>query len=407
MKQRVLVIGGGAAGMMSAGIAAQRGLDVHLFEKNDKLGKKIFISGKGRCNFTNASDITTIMENIIRNPYFLYSALYRFTNNDLIEFFNKLGVRSKIERGNRVFPKSDKSNDIVQALYKFLMYNGVTIHFNQKVDRVLVKNNKVEGIQLNSGEKVKGERIIIATGGLSYPKTGSTGDGFKMAKELGHHIIKPLPSLVPIVIHEKWVKDLQGLSLKNIEMTLWEKNKKIKSEFGEMIFTHYGISGPIILSLSAHMSPPYSKYLLSLNLKPALTQDQLDLRLQKDFKKYIRKQFKNSLEDLLPKKIIPIIIKLSGIDGNKFVHQITKKEREKLVHLLQNINLSVTNLRPISTAIVTAGGIDTREINPSTMESKLIKNLFFAGEVIDIDGLTGGFNLQIAFSTGYLAGINC
>lgn len=407
MRNKILVIGGGAAGMMAAGIAGQRNLEVHLFEKNDKLGKKVFISGKGRCNFTNAADIDTMIQNIVRNPYFLYSAFYRFTNHDLIEFFNKLGVPSKVERGNRVFPKSDKSNDIVQALYKFLIKNHVTIHFNQNVDRIFIKDNKVEGIQLNSGEKIKGDKVIIATGGLSYPKTGSTGYGFKIARKLGHHIIEPLPSLVPMVIQEEWVKDLQGLSLKNVEIILREKNKKIKSEFGEMVFTHYGVSGPIILSLSAYMKPPYSRYLLSLNLKPALSYEQLDLRIQRDFKKYSRKQFKNSLQDLLPKKMIPVIIKLSKINEDKFVHQITKDERQNLTHLLQNLNLSVETLCPIDTAIVTAGGVDTKEINPSTMESKLIKNLYFAGEIINIDGLTGGFNLQIAFSTGYLAGTNC
>lgn len=407
MKNKLIVIGGGAAGMIAAGIAGQKGYDVELFEKNDKLGKKIFISGKGRCNFTNASDIETIIENIVSNPYFLYSALYSFTNDDLREFFNKLGVPSKVERGNRVFPQSNKSNDIIKALYKFLNNNHVNVHFNQNVDKILVKDKKIYGIQLESGKQYMSDIVILATGGLSYPKTGSTGHGLKMAKELGHNIISPLPSLVPIVIKEDWIKSLQGLSLRNVEMTLWEKNKRIKQEFGEMVFTHYGVSGPIVLSLSSYMKPPYDKYSLNLNLKPALSEEQLDMRLQRDFEKYSRKQFKNTLQDLLPKKMIPIIISLSNIDENKFVHQITKDERRKLAYLLQNLKLSVATLRPISTAIVMSGGIDTREINPSSMESKIIENLYFAGEVIDVDGLTGGFNLQIAFSTGYLAGMNC
>lgn len=407
MKNKLIVIGGGAAGMIAAGIAGQKGYDVELFEKNDKLGKKIFISGKGRCNFTNASDIETIIENIVSNPYFLYSALYSFTNDDLREFFNKLGVPSKVERGNRVFPQSNKSNDIIKALYKFLNNNHVNVHFNQNVDKILVKDKKIYGIQLESGKQYMSDIVILATGGLSYPKTGSTGYGLKMAKELGHNIISPLPSLVPIVIKEDWIKSLQGLSLRNVEMTLWEKNKRMKQEFGEMVFTHYGVSGPIVLSLSSYMKPPYGKYSLNLNLKPALSKEQLDMRLQRDFEKYSRKQFKNTLQDLLPKKMIPIIISLSNIDENKFVHQITKDERRKLAYLLQNLKLSVATLRPISTAIVTSGGIDTREINPSSMESKIIENLYFAGEVIDVDGLTGGFNLQIAFSTGYLAGMNC
>jgi hypothetical protein len=408
MGNKIIVIGGGAAGMIAAGFASNRGYDVHLYEKNDKLGKKIFITGKGRCNFTNISDIETIMENIKRNPLFLYSALYSFTNEDLITFFNNLGVPSKIERGNRVFPKSDKSNDIIKALHKFMNNNNVNIHLNQDVKKIMVdKKNIINGIILSTGEKIRADKVIIATGGMSYPKTGSTGHGIRMSEELGHNIIKPYPSLVPIVVNELWVKDLQGLSLKNVEVTLYKKDKIVKKEFGEMIFTHYGVSGPIILSLSADMETPYSQYSISINLKPALTEEQLDSRLQRDFEKKSRKQYKNSLQDLFPSKLIPVIIKLSNINESKFVHQITREERKKLVTLMQNFIFTIENLRPINEAIVTAGGVDTKEINPSTMESKLIRGLYFAGEVIDVDALTGGYNLQIAFSTGYLAGMNC
>ena len=394
--------------MMAAGIAGRRGLDVHLYEKNNILGKKLFITGKGRCNFTNATDIETIMNNIKRNASFLYSALYTFTNEDLIEFFLNLGVPSKIERGNRVFPKSDKSNDIVKALHKFIKMNKVNIHLNQNVDKIIInKNNTIQGIILSTGEKIKADKVIIATGGLSYPKTGSTGHGIKMSKDLGHSIIQSSPSLVPIVVNELWVKDLQGLSLKNVEVTLFKKNKPIIKEFGEMIFTHYGVSGPIILSLSSYIKSPYTQYSISINLKPALTIEKLDLRLQRDFDKNSRKQYKNSLNELLPTKLIPIIIKLSNIHENKFVHQITKNERRNLVTLIQNLKFSIKSLRPISEAIITSGGIDTKEINSSTLESKLINGLYFAGEIIDVDALTGGYNLQIAFSTGYLAGMNC
>ncbi|MCR1898059.1 NAD(P)/FAD-dependent oxidoreductase [Irregularibacter muris] len=406
MEQKIIVIGGGAAGMMAAGIAAQKGLEVHLLERNDKLGKKIFITGKGRCNFTNSGDIDSLIENIMRNPYFLYSALYTFSNNDLIDFFHGLGVRSKIERGNRVFPQSDKSSDIIKALSNFINSVNVNIHLNQRVKEILVHNKKIKGVILENGEKINASKVILATGGLSYPKTGSTGDGFYMAKKLGHNIIKPSPSLVPMVVDQDWIRELQGLSLRNVEVNLIKKDKIVKTAFGEMVFTHYGVSGPIILSLSACMEQPYSNYFLSLNLKPALTEQQLDLRMQKDFEKYSKKQYKNSLQDILPRKMIPILIRRSEIDGEKFVNQITKEERKKLVKLMQNFTLPIKTLRPIDEAIVTSGGIDTKEINSSTMESKLIEGLYFAGEIIDVDALTGGYNLQIAFSTGYLAGLN-
>lgn len=407
MNKKVIVIGGGPAGMMAAGIAAREGKEVHLFEKNEKLGKKLFITGKGRCNFTNASTIETIIESVIRNPFFLYSAFYTFSNDAVIEFFEKWGVKSKVERGNRVFPLSDKSNDIIKALHKFMMAGNVHIHLNQDVDTIILNNNIVQGVKLKQGGIMKADRVIVATGGLSYPKTGSTGDGLLMAKKLGHKIINPKAALVPVIIKEDWIKDLQGLSLKNVEISLLKNNKLVKREFGEMIFTHYGLSGPIVLSLSSFMEQPYSKYIVSINLKPALSEKQLDQRLQRDFDKYTNKQFKNSLQDILPKKMIPIILYLANIEEDKFVHQITKEERKNLVYLLQNLKISVDTLRPIEEAIVTAGGINTNEINPSTMESKIIEGLYFAGEIMDVDALTGGYNLQIAFSTGYLAGINC
>lgn len=408
MKDKVIVIGGGPAGMLAAGFAGSRKKDVHLYEKNEKLGKKLFITGKGRCNFTNASDIETIIENIKRNPYFLYSSLYNFTNTDLVDFFESLGVSSKVERGNRVFPKSDKSNDIIKALDKFMVGNKVNIHLNKDIDKILIDDKKsIKGIALSTGEIFEANKVILATGGLSYPRTGSTGHGLTMVKKIGHNIIQPLPSLVPIVVNKQWVKDLQGLSLRNVEISLYRKNILVKKEFGEMVFTHYGISGPTILTLSADMIPDYKQYSISINLKPALTEEQLDLRLQRDFKKNVRKQYKNSLNDLLPAKLIPVIIKLSKINEDKFIHQITKEERIGLVKLIQNLYFKVDDLRPIDEAIISAGGVDTKEINPSTMESKLIKGLFFAGEIIDVDALTGGYNLQIAFSTGYSAGMNC
>ena len=383
--------------MMAAGVAAKKGLEVHLFEKNDKLGKKVFITGKGRCNFTNASDVESILEHVVRNPNFLYSALYTFTNQDLIQFFNDLSVPTKVERGNRVFPKSDKSNDIIKALTKFLSTHQVKIHYYSNVKKILVNDGRVTGIQLDSGERHFCDRIIITTGGLSYPKTGSTGHGLTMVEDLGHNIISPFPSLVPIEIKENWIKELQGLSLKNIEMSLYKNNKLIKSEFGEMIFTHYGISGPVTLTLSAYMEGSYTEHTIHINLKPALSYEQLDRRIQKDFEKYSRRQFKNSLDDLFPKKLIPIMILLSNISPEKYVNQITKFERRSLVSLTQKLILSVKKLRPIDEAIVTAGGVDINEINPSTMESKIVQGLYFGGEIMNVDALTGGYNHKSLF----------
>ncbi|WP_127836382.1 BaiN/RdsA family NAD(P)/FAD-dependent oxidoreductase [Clostridium prolinivorans] len=400
---KVIVIGGGPAGMMAA-ITAAKKHDVILIEKNEKLGKKLFITGKGRCNITNAKDISDFFDYIPSNPYFLYSSLYSFTNKDTIEFFNKLGVKLKIERGDRVFPESNKSSDIINAFNNAINKNNVKVLLNTKIKEIIEENKVIKAVKLQDNSILKGDYFIICTGGLSYPKTGSTGDGLIFAKKLGHNIIPPRPSLVPIIIEEEWIKELQGLSLKNIELNVKnEKNITVFNDFGEMIFTHFGISGPLALSAS-RMICENGKFKVIINLKPALNSEELDKRVQNDFSKYINKSFKNSLNDLLPQKLIPIIVKLSNINPDKKINLITKSERKALVNLLQNFTLTVKGLRPIEEAIITCGGIDTKEINSSNMKSKIIKNLSFAGEIIDVDAYTGGFNIQIALSTGYLAG---
>lgn len=401
---KVIVIGAGPAGMMAA-ISASENHDVTLLEGNERLGKKLFITGKGRCNVTNAKDIGEFFEFIPGNPYFLYSALYTYTNIDVMNFFENAGVKLKVERGSRVFPNSDKSSDIISGLSRSLSEAGVKVRLHSKVIDVIFNNNKIESVILEDGFKISGDYFIITTGGKSYPLTGSTGIGFDLAQKMGHTIVEPKPSLVPIEIEDAWVRELQGLSLRNIELKI--KNQKSKklvySNQGEMLFTHFGISGPLVLSGSRFITDE-SKFEISLDLKPALDDKQLDLRLQKDFKKYQNKNFKNSLDELLPKKLIPIIIKLSGIDENKKVNSITKEERKMLLNLLKNLTFKVKGLRDIKEAIVTAGGVSTKEIDPSTMQSKIINNLYFAGEVIDVDAFTGGYNVQIALSTGYLAG---
>ena len=409
MSKKVVVIGAGAAGILAAAKASENGHEVILIEKNDRIGKKILISGKGRCNITNDTDIEGLIENIPGNGNFLYSALYTFSNMDIVELFNKLGLPTKVERGGRVFPVSDRAKDVVDMLNKYLDKSNVKVYLKSPVSEVIASNNEVQAVVLKDGRKVTCDCVIVATGGSSYPGTGSTGDGFKIAKRLGHTIIDLKPSLVPLVAEEEWVKDLQGLSLKNIAITLQNnKGKKIYSDFGEMLFTHFGVSGPVILSASRHiLDYDYRDIKLSIDLKPALTEEKLDERILRDFEKFSKKQFKNSLDELLPQKMIPVIIRLSGISAEKFVNQITKDERKILVKLLKNFSMTIKGARPIEEAIVTAGGVSTNEINPSTMESKIIKGLFFAGEVIDVDAYTGGFNLTIAFSTGYLAGANC
>lgn len=404
MSSRVIVIGAGPAGMMAA-IQAAKNHEVMLLDGNDRIGKKLFITGKGRCNVTNAKDISEFFEFIPGNPYFLYSALYTFTNEDTMEFFKKQGIELKVERGDRVFPKSDKSSDIIKGLSKALKESDVKIRLNSKVTDIKFENNSIKEIIINNFEKLKADYYIIATGGASYPSTGSTGDGQRYAKKGGHNIIKLKPSLVPIETQDEWVKELMGLSLKNVSVTIKEGKKSVYKEQGEMIFTHFGVSGPLILSGSRFIKEG-KEYTLIIDLKPALDIQELDKRVQRDFQKYINKDFKNSLDELLPKKLIPVIIKMSNIPENKKVNEITKEERKRLVNLIKNLSIQISGLRSLTEAIVTSGGVDTKEIDPSTMKSKLINNLSFAGEVIDVDAFTGGYNVQIALSTGFVAGSN-
>ncbi len=405
--KNVIVIGGGPAGMIAAGIAAKNGNKTILIEKNEKLGKKLYITGKGRCNLTNASDPETLIKNITGNPYFLYSAFYTFTSQDTMEFFEKLGVKLKVERGNRVFPVSDKSSDIIKALERYLKINKVDVLLKKEVDDIIIENKLIKGVHTKDNKLYLCDNLIIATGGLSYPVTGSTGDGYRFAKKAGHNVTKLYPSIVPLVSEEKWCSELQGLTLKNVSINLKVGGKTIYKDFGEMLFTHFGVSGPIILSASRFIIDKIDKKpQIIIDVKPSLNEKELDNRILRDFKKYKNKAFKNSLSELLPKKLIPVIIKLSEIDENKQVNEITKEERKKLVYTLKNITINIKSTRDFSEAVITAGGVDVNDIEPSTMKSKIIDNLSFAGEVIDTDGFTGGFNLQIAFSTGYLAGNN-
>ncbi|MFR1708551.1 MAG: NAD(P)/FAD-dependent oxidoreductase [Clostridium sp.] len=400
---QVVVVGGGPSGMMAA-IAASKNNKVVLIDKNNKLGKKLFITGKGRCNVTNGKDISEFFDYIPTNPYFLYSALYTFTNEDTIKFFKEKGVELKVERGDRVFPKSDKSSDIIKAFEKALIENNIEIRLGVAVKDLKVKNHKITSVILESGESIECDNVILATGGASYPQTGSNGDGFKLGKKLGHSIVPIKPSLVPIEIDEEWVKEVQGLSLRNIQLTVLNNNNKvIFKEQGEMLFTHFGISGPLCLSASSLIKSE-GKYKIVINLKPAFSEKELDLRIQKDFLKYNNKDFKNALNDLFPQKLIPIMINLSKIPESQKVNSITKEQRRYFVNLISNLTMNVRGLRTIDEAIVTSGGIDTKEIDPSTMKSKLISNLSFAGEVIDVDAYTGGYNVQIAISTGFIAG---
>jgi len=402
----VIVIGAGAAGLIAAGKASENADKVILIEKNDIIGKKLLITGKGRCNITNSADIEDMINQYPRNAKFLYSALYTFTNDDIIQIIEENGVKTKVERGGRVFPVSDKSQDVVRALKKYALKDNVTLK-KDTVKSLIIKDGVVKGVKTSNGE-IKGDRVIVCTGGKSYPKTGSTGDGYKFATQAGHTIIEPKASLIPVVTEEKWVKDIMGLSLRNIKITAYnQKNKKVYSDFGEMLFTHFGISGPVVLSMSAYLKNiGKEKYRIEIDLKSALDEEQLNARVLRDFEKYNKKHLINSLDDLLPKALIPVIISLSGIEPHKAVNEITKEERNTLVKLLKHFPLTAVNVRPVEEAIVTAGGIKVSEINPSTMESKLVNGLYFAGEVIDVDGYTGGYNLQAAFSTGYLAGMN-
>lgn len=414
MKQ-IIVIGGGAAGMMAAVGAAGSGACVTVLEQNEKTGKKIFITGKGRCNLTNACEQEDFFEHVISNGKFLYSAFYQMDNRSVMDFFENAGCRLKIERGERVFPVSDHSSDVIAALNRQMEKAGVKVYFHTKVTEILIAEKgrqderpEITGVKLAAGRVLKADAVIIATGGKSYESTGSTGDGYRFAQSLGHTVKEIKPALVPFTVREDWCMELQGLALKNVSVTLKSDKKKIYEGFGEMLFTHFGVSGPLILSASSYYVKKFYgvPLQLSIDLKPALTAEQLDKRLLKDFDVNKNRQFKNALDGLFPAKLIPIMIRLSGISPEKRVNEITKEERNVLIWLTKNLTLTVTGTRDFKEAIITQGGVHVKEVNPSTMESKLVKGLYFAGEVLDLDAVTGGFNLQIAWSTGYLAGIS-
>ena len=408
--KRVVVIGGGAAGLMAAVIAGREGAKVTLLEKMNYVGKKMGITGKGRCNITNACDMSDFIKNTPGNGKFLYGAYERFTNEDLLQLLHDAGLETKIERGGRVFPASDSALDVRNTFMKLMKHYGVDVHLEEPVKKLLVDDGVVTGV-VTDKETYHADAVVIATGGKSYPATGSTGDGYILAAQVGHKITDIRPSLVPIVTEESWVKDLMGLSLRNVELSVVAKNKVQAKMFGEMMFTHFGITGPIVLSLSHTVGKLMRKKNigtigLDINLKPALSPEILDKRLQKDFDLYSKKQLINGMKDLLPSRLIPLIIELAGIDPQKPINQISKEERQQIGYMLQHMPLTVKGLRPVEEAIVTAGGISLKEFNPKTMESKLVKGLYGAGEVLDIDAFTGGYNLQAAFSTGYVAAMH-
>lgn len=428
MMSKVIVVGGGPAGMFAAYFAAKNGHAVTLLEQNEKLGKKLYITGKGRCNITNASDMEELFNNVCSNPKFLYSAFYSYTNDQVVEFFESYGLRTKVERGNRVFPVSDHSSDVIATLTKALKDVGVEVKLHTKVVKILTEEyldengqtvvadkksgalkQKFTGVILDGGKTINADAVVLATGGISYPSTGATGDGYRFAESLHHKIVEPTPSLVPFEVQENWVTEMQGLALKNVSIRIEREGKKVYDDFGEMLFTHFGVSGPMILSASASIKPAYFKDFehdlkLYIDLKPALDKEQLDKRILKDFEDAKNKQYKNSIQKLLPSKMIPIIIELSGIDPDKKVNEITKEERMKLDELLKGLPITIIGLRGWNEAIITKGGVAVKNVNPSTMESKLVNGLYFAGELLDLDAMTGGYNLQIAWSTGYLAG---
>lgn len=408
--KRVVVIGGGAAGLMAAVIAGREGAKVTLLEKMNYVGKKMGITGKGRCNITNACDMSDFIKNTPGNGKFLYGAYERFTNEDLLQLLHDAGLETKVERGGRVFPASDSALDVRNTFMKLMKHYGVDVHLEEPVKKLLVDDGVVTGV-VTDKETYHADAVVIATGGKSYPATGSTGDGYMLAAQVGHTITDIRPSLVPIVTEESWVKDLMGLSLRNVELSVVAKNKVQAKMFGEMMFTHFGITGPIVLSLSHTVGKLMRKKNigtigLDINLKPALSPETLDKRLQKDFDLYSKKQLINGMKDLLPSRLIPLIIELAGIDPQKPINQISKEERQQIGYMLQHMPLTVKGLRPVEEAIVTAGGISLKEFNPKTMESKLVKGLYGAGEVLDIDAFTGGYNLQAAFSTGYVAAMH-
>jgi predicted Rossmann fold flavoprotein len=402
----VVVIGGGPAGMMAAGVAAEKSKYVVLIEKNERLGIKLLITGKGRCNITNAEeDLRAWIEKFGKNGKFLYGAFNKFSNTKVLDFFNSRGVKTKIERGGRIFPASDKSSDVLDALTGYLNEGGIDVKFNSTVDKIVTEDRIVKHVVLSNGEIIKAKKYIISTGGKSYPMTGSSGDGHEWLEKIGHTIVKPSPALVPIILKEKWIKEVEGLSLKNVEISIYRNNKKQDSRFGEALFTANGMSGPIILDMSKKIGELLNDKLeLKIDFKPNLNYKELDRRIQSDFQEFNNKDFRNSLDKLLPKKLIPTIIKLSGISEDKKVNLITQDERKKILHLLKDFSLNIKRLDGFNKAIITSGGVATVEIDPQTMQSKIIDNLYICGELLDLDGPTGGYNLQVCWSTGYVAG---
>lgn len=405
--KKVIVIGGGAAGMMAAVAAADTGAKVTIYEHNEKLGKKLFITGKGRCNVTNAGDMENLFANVMTNEKFLYSAFYTYDNQAVMDFIEKAGCPLKVERGERVFPVSDHSSDIIGAFQRELKKRGVQIVLNTGVKELLVEDSQMKGVLLTNGKRDMADACIVATGGISYASTGSTGDGYRFAEETGHKVTDRKPSLVPFNLKDEWCKEAMGVSLKNVSLRMVCGKKEIYNGFGEMLITHFGVSGPLVLSASSfYVSKAKGETHLYLDLKPALTAEQLDKRVLRDFEENKNKQFRNALNHLFPQKLIPVMIKLSGIDPEKKVNEITKEERKGFVELIKNVPMTIAGVRDFKEAIITKGGVSVKQINPSTMESKLVGGLYFAGEVLDLDALTGGYNLQIAWSTGYLAGVN-
>ncbi len=405
---RVLVVGGGPAGMMAAIQAAKQGNTVTLLEQNEKLGKKLFITGKGRCNVTNDCDVTELFDSVVSNKKFLYSAFYSFSNQDVKDFFEEQGLRLKVERGRRVFPASDKSSDVIKALGNALKKLEVKIRLRTRVDKVLTENDIVCGVRLSDGECLNADKVILATGGVSYKSTGSDGSGLAMAEKLGHQVTKLRPGLVGMCTKEAWVRDMQGLTLKNVAVSIGKKQgkKPLYEDFGELLFTHYGVSGPMILSASSRLGDELEKedLYIKIDLKPALSKEQLDSRILRDFEERKNADLSNAMVHLLPKSMIPVMLHVCGLDPAKKVNEVTRGEREQLVKGMKEFPLTLNGLRDIQEAIITRGGVTVKEVDPSTMESKIVKNLYLAGEMLDLDALTGGYNLQIAWSTGYLAG---
>lgn len=403
--KKCIIIGGGAAGMFAAITAASEGIQVSLWEKNEKLGKKLFITGKGRCNLTNDCETEDLFRNVITNSKFLYSAFYQFNSRNLMDFFEAEGLKLKTERGGRVFPESDKSSDVIRILERKMKQLGVDVYLNRTAEKLVVENGRCRGVMDTSGRTEYADRVLVASGGCSYASTGSSGDGYRLAEKEGHRIVTPRPSLVPMETVEDWCREVMGLSLRNVSIVLRKGKKKIYEDFGEMLFTHFGVSGPLILSASTRCGKlkDFKDLVLTIDLKPALSAEQVDDRLLRIFNENKNKQFRNSLSGLLPNKLIPVILDLSAIDPYKQVNLVSREERNRLGYLLKHLEIHIRGLRGFNEAIVTGGGISVRDVNPSTMESRHVKGLYFAGEVLDVDAVTGGFNLQIAWSTGWLA----